>query len=124
MSPTLRLVQQRYEIEPEVRPAVSTGYHTSWKVPEEHRSDPAYAEAGAAIALGQAVYDRRTALGMDQATLAGRIGASVADIDRLEGGGTAPTLPLLRALTVALDAKLDVSVDTDETEVSFVPHAA
>ncbi|MGW7618824.1 helix-turn-helix domain-containing protein [Streptomyces antimycoticus] len=100
------------------------GYHTSWTVPEEHRADPAYVEAGAAIALGQAVYDRRASLGIDQASLAERTGLSAEEIDRLEGGGTVPTLPLLRILARALDATLDVSIDTEETRVSFVPHAA
>ncbi|MFJ9207330.1 helix-turn-helix domain-containing protein [Streptomyces sp. NPDC102264] len=103
---------------------MSAGYHTSWTIPEERRADPAYVEAGAAIALGQAVHDRRTALGIDQAALAERTGLSVRDIERIEGGGTTPTLPLLRALAVALDAKLDVSIDTEETRLSFVPHAA
>jgi transcriptional regulator with XRE-family HTH domain len=103
---------------------VSVGYHTSWTVPEEHRADPAYVEAGAAIALGQAVYDRRTALGLDQASLARRAGLTTDDIDRIEGGGTSPSLPLLRALATALDAALDVSIDTDETRLSFIPHAA
>lgn len=59
-------------------------------------SAPAYVEAGAAIALGQAVYDRRTSLGIDQVSLAERTGLSAKDIDRLEGSGTVPTLPLLR----------------------------
>ncbi|GGP60292.1 helix-turn-helix domain-containing protein [Streptomyces abikoensis] len=103
---------------------MSTGHHASWKIPEEHRADPAYVEAGAAIALGQAVYDRRMALEIDQGTLAERAGMSLADIERIEGGGTAPTLPLLRVLAAALDAKLDVSIDIEDTHVSFVPHAA
>ncbi|MBO3674999.1 helix-turn-helix domain-containing protein [Streptomyces sp. NEAU-YJ-81] len=81
-------------------------------------------DAGAAIVLGQAVYDRRTSLGIDQASLAERTGQSAQDVDRLEGGGTVPTLPLLRTLAKALDATLDVSIDTEETRVSFVPHAA
>jgi ribosome-binding protein aMBF1 (putative translation factor) len=103
---------------------VSPGHHTSWTVPEEHRADPAYIEAGAAIALAQAVHDRRTALGLDQATLAHRAGLTTDDIDRIEGGGTSLSLPLLRALATALDAALDVSIDTEETHVSFIPHAA
>ncbi|MFD5750272.1 helix-turn-helix domain-containing protein [Streptomyces sp. NPDC127033] len=103
---------------------MSTGYHSSWTIPEEHRADPAYIEAGAAIALGQAVYDRRTALGIDQAALAERAALSLEDIERIEGGGTAPTLRLIRTLAVALDAKLHVCIDTEETHLSFVPHAA
>jgi ribosome-binding protein aMBF1 (putative translation factor) len=120
-----RACRRCQHVPPDVRGAiVSAGYHTSWTVPEEHRADPAYAEAGAAIALGQAVYDRRTALGLDQPSLARRAGLAAEDIDRIEGGGTPPTLPLLRTLAAALDASLDVSIDTDATRVSFVPHAA
>ncbi|MDT0450638.1 helix-turn-helix domain-containing protein [Streptomyces hesseae] len=103
---------------------MSAGHHTSWKIPEAHRADPAYVEAGAAIALGQAVYDRRMALEIDQGTLAERTGISLADIERIEGGGTAPTFPLLRVLAAALDAKLDVSVDVEDTRVAFTPHTA
>ncbi|MDT0319396.1 helix-turn-helix domain-containing protein [Streptomyces millisiae] len=103
---------------------MSAGYHTSWSVPEEHRLDPAYVEAGAAIALGQAVYDRRSALGIDELALAERAGLSLEEVRRLEGGGTPPTLPLLRTLSRALDATLDVSIDTEETRVAFVPRAA
>ncbi|WP_030750089.1 helix-turn-helix domain-containing protein [Streptomyces sp. NRRL F-5135] len=103
---------------------MSRGYHSSWTVPEEHRADESYIEAGAAIALGQAVYDRRTALGIDQAALAERAALSMEDIERIEGGGIAPTLQLMRALALALDAKLDVSIDTEETQLSFVPRAA
>ncbi|MFC0600244.1 helix-turn-helix domain-containing protein [Streptomyces palmae] len=102
---------------------MTTGYHTSWKIPDE-RADPAYVEAGAAIALGQAVYDRRTALGISQALLAERTGLTVDAVDRIEGGGTVPTLPLPRTLAMALDASLDVSIDTDETRLAFVPRAA
>ncbi|RLU94674.1 XRE family transcriptional regulator [Streptomyces griseocarneus] len=101
-----------------------TGYHSSWTVPEEHRADPAYVEAGAAIALGQAVYDRRTALGIDQASLAERAGLSLHDIECIEGGGVSPSLPLLRALATALDATSDIFVDAEDTRVSFIPHAA
>ncbi len=51
-----------------------TGYHTKWVVPHAHRDSPEYIEAGARIALGQAVYDRRTALGISQSELARRAG--------------------------------------------------
>ncbi|WP_110946141.1 helix-turn-helix domain-containing protein [Streptomyces avicenniae] len=45
------------------------------------------------MALGQAVHDRRTALGVDHAALAERAGLTVADVERLEGGGTPPAFP-------------------------------
>lgn len=61
---------------------MSRGDHTQWQVPQEHRSAPAHVEAGAAIALGQAVFDvrgargvavgepdRRTGLGEDELSL-------------------------------------------------------
>ncbi|MEF3115339.1 hypothetical protein [Streptomyces chrestomyceticus] len=35
-----------------------------------------------------------------------------------------PVLPLLRRLAGALDAQLDLSIDSDEMSLSFVPHAA
>ncbi|WFE23938.1 helix-turn-helix domain-containing protein [Solwaraspora sp. WMMD937] len=71
------------------------GYHTRWTVPDEHRASPEYVEAGARIALGQAVYDRRVALGLSQAELAARAGTTQTVISRLEGGAVTPTLPLL-----------------------------
>lgn len=103
---------------------MSKGYHTRWRIPEEHRADPAYREAGAAIALGQAVYDRRTALGMSQQKLAQHASLAETEIERIEGGAVTPTLELLRALALALDAKLDLSFEADETHVSFVARAA
>ncbi|OKI05019.1 hypothetical protein A6A06_10135 [Streptomyces sp. CB02923] len=100
------------------------GYHTQWQVPDEHRADPAYVEAGAAIALGQAVFDFRGVLGMTVGELARRAGLGEEEVERIEGGGTVPTLPLLRRLAGALDAQLDLSIDSDEVSLSFVPHAA
>jgi hypothetical protein len=55
------------------------GYHTKWSVPDEHRESAEYIEAGARIALGQAVYDRRTALGISQTELARRAGGRGGD---------------------------------------------
>ena len=103
---------------------MSKGYHTEWYIRGEHRADPDYIAAGAAIALGQAVYDRRTALGLSQEQLARQAGLSEVEIEHIEGGATTPTLPLLHALARALDAKADLSIDADETHLSFVAHAA
>ncbi|MCG3041636.1 helix-turn-helix domain-containing protein [Streptomyces sp. S1A] len=103
--------------------AVHGGYRTQRPVPDEHRADPAYVEAGAAIALGQAVYDRRTALGFTQGQLADRAGMAEAEVERIEGGAVAPTVALLGALSRALDARLDLSVEDDDTSVSFVARA-
>ncbi|GGX12287.1 hypothetical protein GCM10010353_29650 [Streptomyces chryseus] len=103
---------------------MSGGYHTEWKIPDEHRVDPAYIEAGASIALGQAVYDFRVALGLSETELARRAGLTEAEVEQIEGGGTVPTLPLLRQLASALDAQLDVSIGSDAMSLAFVPHAA
>lgn len=105
---------------------MTKGYHTTWRIPAEHRADPAYVEAGAAIALGQAVYDRRTELGLTLDDLAQRSGLALPDLERIEGGATAPTMELLRTLAVALDARLDLAIEVDETHVAFVGngHAA
>ena len=103
---------------------MSKGYHTTWQIPDEHRAAPGYVEAGAAIALGQAVYDRRTALGLSQQQLAQRAGTAETEIERIEGGAVTPAVALLRALAQALDAKLDLSIEADETHVTFVAHAA
>lgn len=103
---------------------MSRGYHSSWKIPDEHRADSAYVEAGAAIALGQAVYDRRTALGLSQVELAYRAGLAESDVERIEGGAVVPTLELLRTLATALDATMDLTIEPAATHVSFAPHAA
>jgi hypothetical protein len=39
---------------------MSSGYHTSWKVPPEHREDPEYRAAGWRVDFARAVYDRRS----------------------------------------------------------------
>src|SRR5688500_11540390 len=67
---------------------------------------PAYVEAGYALALGQAVYDRRAALGLSQTELARRAGMTQPQISTIEGGDPTPTLPLLTRLAKALNASL------------------
>ena len=54
--------------------------------------------------LGQAVYDRRSALGISQSELARRANMTQPQISNLELGGTVPTLPLLARLAKALHA--------------------
>ncbi|MGH3272958.1 MAG: helix-turn-helix domain-containing protein [Streptosporangiaceae bacterium] len=82
--------------------------HFRWERTGEQRHAAAYAEARAALLLGQMVYDRRTALGLTQAELAGRAGMTQPQLSRLESGGATPTLPLLARLAAALDAELDI----------------
>ncbi|MGW9022671.1 helix-turn-helix domain-containing protein [Streptomyces sp. NPDC055722] len=60
--------------------------------------------------LGQLVHDRRTTLGLSQAELAERCGMKQPQISRIEGGGTVPTIPLLRRLADALEAELTIEL--------------
>jgi hypothetical protein len=69
---------------------------------EEYRQG--YGEARRAFLIGQAVRERRLALGLSQPALS-----------RLEAGGVVPTIPLLERISTALDADLIVEI---------TPHAA
>jgi transcriptional regulator with XRE-family HTH domain len=94
-------------------------YHANWVVPDERRASPEYIEAGARIALGQAVYDRRIALGMSQSELARRAGTTQTVISRLEGGAVTPTLPLLHRLAGALEGELNLKITATSTHAEF-----
>jgi ribosome-binding protein aMBF1 (putative translation factor) len=83
--------------------------HSWWERTGARRHAAAYAEARAALLLGQMVYDRRTALGLTQAELAARAGMTQPQLSRLESGGAAPTIPPLARLAAALDAELDIA---------------
>lgn len=74
-----------------------------------------YAEARRAFLIGQAVRERRLALGLSQTELAARAGMTQPALSRLEAGGVIPTIPLLERITAALDADLIVQIS---------PHAA
>ncbi|MEO3784765.1 helix-turn-helix transcriptional regulator [Actinocorallia sp. B10E7] len=103
--------------------------HSQWKtrrtkklLGETVEESPAYVEAGYALALGQAVYDRRTALGLSQTELARRAGMTQPQISTIEGGDSTPTLPLLTRLAKALDASLTIQLDDDSSAFVFTPH--
>lgn len=103
--------------------------HSQWKtrrtkklLGETVEESPAYIEAGYALALGQAVYDRRTALGLSQTELARRAGMTQPQISTIEGGDSVPTLPLLTRLAKALDAALSIQLDDDTSAFVFTPH--
>jgi ribosome-binding protein aMBF1 (putative translation factor) len=95
--------------------------HAEWKT-RRHRAllgeavednseyDRLYEEAELAHDLGQLVHDRRIALGLSQVELAERCGMKQPQISRIEGGGTVPTIPLLRRLARALDADLTIEL--------------
>jgi ribosome-binding protein aMBF1 (putative translation factor) len=94
--------------------------HSQWRT-RRHRQvlgeaaddphyDRIYEETMLAEELAQLVYDRRVALGLSQAELAERCGMRQPQISRIEGGGTVPTIPLLRRLAAALDADLTIGL--------------
>lgn len=104
--------------------------HSHWKtrrsrklLGESVEESPAYLEAGYAFALGQAVYDRRTELGLSQTELARHAGMTQPQISNIEGGDAVPTLPLLTRLANALDASLTIDLDGDTSAFVFTPHA-
>jgi len=97
-----------------------TGDHSSYDdLARERRSSAeyreGYAEAQRAFLIGQAVRQRRLALGLSQTELAARAGMTQPALSRLEAGGVIPTIPLLERITTALDADLIVAIS---------PHAA
>ncbi|AUG80169.1 transcriptional regulator [Kitasatospora sp. MMS16-BH015] len=103
--------------------------HSQWKtrrtrklMGESVEESAAYVEAGYAFALGQAVYDRRTELGLSQSELARRAGMTQPQISNIEGGDSLPTLPLLTRLAKALDAALTIDLDRDTSAFRFTPH--
>ncbi|MFI9784842.1 helix-turn-helix domain-containing protein [Kitasatospora sp. NPDC051984] len=110
--------------------------HSQWKTArsrallgEPQVEDPEVAalrlEIRYAMALGQAVYDRRTALGLSPAELARRAGLTEAQVEVIEGGDTVPTLPLLHRLATALESELDIHlVSGPAAAVRFEPPAA
>jgi ribosome-binding protein aMBF1 (putative translation factor) len=103
--------------------------HSQWKtrrsrklMGESVEESPAYVEAGYAFALGQAVYDRRTELGLSQTELARRAEMTQPQISNIEGGDSVPTLPLLTRLAKALDASLTIDLDGDTSAFAFIAH--
>ena len=94
-------------------------YSSYEEVANERRHSEAYregyAEVRRAFLIGQAVRERRLALGLSQVELAARAGMTQPALSRLEAGGVVPTIPLLARITAALDAELIVEI---------APHAA
>jgi transcriptional regulator with XRE-family HTH domain len=100
-----------------------TGYHTRWVRPAEPADDPERIAIREALAFGKALYDIRIALGLSVAELALRASLTDDDIERIEEGGTEPTIPLLRRLAAALDADVRLTPGHDLGSVWFQTHA-
>jgi HTH-type transcriptional regulator / antitoxin HipB len=97
-----------------------TGNHESYEhIARSRQSSAGYHEghdeARQAFLIGQAVRERRLALGLSQTELADRAGMTQPALSRLEAGGVVPTLPVLDRIAAALDADLTVTLS---------PHAA
>ena len=101
-----------------------TGYHTRWARPQEAADDPERIAIREALAFGKALYDIRTALGLTVAELATRSAMADDDIERIEEGGTEPTVPLPRHLAAALNADVRLTAGHDLGSVWFEAHAA
>jgi ribosome-binding protein aMBF1 (putative translation factor) len=77
-----------------------------------------YEETRLAGQIAQAIYDRRTALGLSQSELAKRAGMTQPAINRLETGTTLPSSRTLFRIARALDAGLVVAFDTHLTDAA------
>jgi transcriptional regulator with XRE-family HTH domain len=69
-------------------------------------------------------YEIRTHLGLSVAELAMRASLTDDDIERIEEGGTEPTITLLRRLAAAPDADVRLTPRHDLGSVLFESHAA
>jgi len=69
-----------------------------------------YEEARRAFLIGQAVRERRQALGLSQTEVAARAGMTQPALSRLEAGGSVPTIPVLERIALALGAELVVTL--------------
>jgi transcriptional regulator with XRE-family HTH domain len=101
-------------------------HHAQWRTRRSRRllgetvtESEAYTAAGHSFALGQAVYDRRTELGLSGTELARRAGMTQPQVSMIEGGDSTPTLPLLSRLAKAMDATLSVSLDGETSAFVF-----
>lgn len=98
--------------------------HTRWAPSRALTADPERIAIREALAFGKAVYDRRTGLGWTIEQLAARADLSEDDVECIEEGGTAPTVPLLRRLAAAFDAEVHLTAGHDLGSVWFENSAA
>jgi ribosome-binding protein aMBF1 (putative translation factor) len=98
---------------------MSTSHDSYAEIARKRRSSSeyreGYAEARRAFVIGQAVRERRVALGLSQTELAAQAEMTQPALSRLEAGGAVPTIPVLERISAALDSELVVTI---------TPHAA
>lgn len=99
-------------------------YHTGWVRQRSQEEDPEGVAIRESLALGKALYDRRTRLELSVEELAARVGMSPDDIECVEEGGTPPTVALLRDLAAALEADVRLTAGDDLRSVEFEPRVA
>lgn len=87
---------------------VTSSGHVRWE--RGGRRAEVYEAIRRAITLGQAVHDRRRALGLSQTALARRAGITQTALSRIEQADTTPTIATLERLAQALDADLVVAL--------------
>ncbi|MCJ1677232.1 helix-turn-helix domain-containing protein [Streptomyces sp. APSN-46.1] len=95
--------------------------HARWKPTRDKSPETARCreEIRFAFQLGQAVYDRRTELGISQTELARRAGMTQPQVSKLELGGTVPTVPLLARLARAMESELNLKLVGETSVVVF-----
>jgi ribosome-binding protein aMBF1 (putative translation factor) len=96
---------------------------TRWARHQDAADDPERIAIREALAFGKALYDIRTALGLTVAELAMRASLADDDIERIEEGGTGPTIGLLRCLAAALNADVRLTGGHDLGSVWFETRA-
>lgn len=98
---------------------MSADHHSYEAIARQRRGSAEYREgndeARRAFLIGQAVRERRLALGLSRAEVAVRADMTQPALPRLEAGGAVPTIPVLERISDALDADLIVTI---------APHAA
>ncbi|WP_031515962.1 helix-turn-helix domain-containing protein [Streptomyces sp. NRRL F-5123] len=87
--------------------------------------DRVYEEAGLAMTLGKAVYDRRRQLGLSEADLAERMHTTTDEIEGIETATELPPIAVIMRLARALDLTVDMHLAAgDKPTVTIVSPAA
>ena len=103
-----------------------TGYHTHWarQAPRMRPTIPSGSRSARPRRSARRCTTSAPALGLSVAELAMRAALTDDDVERIEEGGTEPTIPLLRRLAAALNADVRLTGGHDLGSVWFETHAA